>query len=174
MSAPFLAEIRAFGFNFAPFTWALCDGQILSISQNTALFSLLGTTYGGNGTSNFALPNLQGATPMHPGNGVNLSSRFLGETGGASTVTLTQSEMPQHNHNFQAGEGGTVTNAPGPTAWLGQASPGKIYLHTGTPSVTLAASAVSLNGSSTAHQNSQPFVTINFCIAMQGIFPSRN
>jgi microcystin-dependent protein len=174
MSAPFVAEIRAFAFNFNPNGWATCNGQILSISQNTALFSLIGTSYGGNGTSNFALPNLQGSAPMHQGSGPGLTTRVLGEAGGTPTETLIASEMPQHTHTFQVVEGGTVTNTPGPTAWLGQASPGKIYLPTGAPNVTLAATAVSLNGSSQAHENMQPYLTVNFCIALQGIFPARN
>src|SRR5471032_736702 len=110
MSSPFLAEIRPFAFNFAPRGWVQCDGQLLAISQFTAVFALLGTNFGGNGTSNFGLPNLQGATPMHWGNGAGLTSRVIGETGGTSTVTLAQAEMPQHNHTFQVGEGGTVTN----------------------------------------------------------------
>jgi microcystin-dependent protein len=174
MSAPFVAEIRAFGFQFAPTGWAACNGQLLSISQNTALFSLIGTFYGGNGTSTFGLPNLQGAVPMHAGNGAGLTPRVVGETGGASTEALLSTEMPQHNHAFQVAEGGTVTNAPGPTAWLGQASPGKIYLPTGAPNVTLAATAVSINGGSLPHENKQPFLTVNICIALQGIFPARN
>ncbi|HXQ13470.1 MAG TPA: tail fiber protein [Caulobacteraceae bacterium] len=174
MSSPFVAEIRPFAFNFAPRGWAACNGQLLAISQFTAVFSLLGTNFGGNGTSNFGLPNLQGATPMHWGNGAGLTPRVIGETGGTSTVTLIQSEMPQHNHTFQVAEGGTVSNAPDPTVWLGQASPGKIYALTGTPSVTLAGNAVSNGGGSTPHENSQPYLTINMCIALQGIFPSRN
>src|ERR1700738_4330634 len=109
MAAPFVAEIRIFGFNFAPKGWALCAGQILPISQNTALFSLLGTTYGGDGKSTFALPNLEGNAPMHPGQGPGLSLHDLGETGGATSVTLLQAEMPIHNHAFQA-NAATATN----------------------------------------------------------------
>src|ERR1700736_5785635 len=110
MSNPFVAEIRIFPFNFAPKGWAFCDGQIMSISQNTALFSLLGTTYGGDGKSNFALPNMQGNVPMHPGQGPGLSLHDLGETGGSETVTLLESEMPSHNHNLMA----SATNSSKP------------------------------------------------------------
>jgi microcystin-dependent protein len=174
MSSPFLAEIRIFGFNFPPRGWAFCDGQILSISQNTALFSLLGTTYGGNGTSNFALPNLQGNVPMNFGSAPGLTPRVLGETDGSQTVTLTNQTMPQHNHTLQVAEGGTRTNAPDSTVWLGQASPGLIYLPTGTPNVTLGAASVATAGNSLPHENMQPYLTVNMCIALQGIFPSRN
>jgi len=178
MSEPFVCEIRAFGFNFAPRGWALCDGQILPIAQFSAVFSLLGTTYGGNGTSTFGLPNLMGRAAMHWGNGPGLSSYSWGEVSGTETVTLLQSEMPQHNHMIQvaqaASQSGEATDTPGPTAWLGPSAHN--YVNTpGTPLNTqLSPKAISVAGGSQPHNNMQPYLTVNFCIAMEGVYPSRN
>ncbi len=171
MADPFVAEIRMFPFNFAPSGWAFCDGQLLPLSQNTALFSLLGTTYGGNGKSNFALPNMQGNAPMHWGQGPGLSLHDLGETGGSDTVSLLESEMPNHKHNLQASE--EDGNRPNPSG---------AYLGTGTdmfvPSATgfngqLALDAISPVGGDQPHNNLMPYLVVNFCIALQGVFPPR-
>ena len=173
MADPFVAEIRIFGFNFAPTGWSLCDGQLLPISQNTALFSLLGTTYGGDGKSTFALPDLQGRSPMHPGQGPGLSLHDLGESAGEQFVTLLESEMPGHAHVARA-------IAP-PTANQDDASPdvqlavvvGANIYATSNSVQQLAAAAIAPNGGSSPHNNMQPFLTMNFCIALQGVFPPR-
>lgn len=175
MTDQYIGEIRTFGFNFAPVQWATCDGQILPISQNTALFSLLGTNFGGNGTSNFALPDLRGNVPMDWGNGTGLSPYSLGETGGQEGVTITSGTMASHNHGLQ-GTVGTQAAIPNPSVWLGLADPAKMYVATGTPNVQLAQSMIGIsptNGGQ-SHENRQPFLTINFCIALQGIFPPRS
>ena len=171
MANPFLAEIRIFPFNFAPKGWAFCDGQIMSISQNTALFSLLGTTYGGNGTSNFALPNLQGSVPMHPGQGPGLSLHDLGETGGSDTVSLLQSEMPSHLH--QANCSTTTGNDYGPTNdfWAPDVTGNPQYGATGDQ--VMAFDALGVAGGGQPHNNLMPYLTLNFCIALQGVFPPR-
>ncbi len=173
MSDPFVAEIRVFPFNFAPRGWAWCDGQLLPLSQNTALFSLLGTTYGGNGTSNFALPNLQGRAPMHPGQGPGLSLRDLGESGGAETVTLLQSEMPQHAHSARAtSQDPADIQAPSPGVYLALSSKGRGY----APSANLtplSAQAIAPAGGGQPHNNMMPFLTFYFNIALQGVFPPR-
>ena len=174
MSDQFVAEIRIFPFNFAPKGWAFCDGQLLPISQNTALFSLLGTTYGGNGTSNFALPNMQGSTPMQQGQGPGLSLRDLGEVAGEQTVTLLQTEMPSHSHTAQGSS--TVANqlTPVNNAWAaGQKGFGFFYAPVGS-NVNMNVAALSITGSSLPHNNMMPFLTLNFCIALQGIFPARS
>jgi microcystin-dependent protein len=174
MSDQFVAEIRIFGFNFAPKGWAFCNGQLLPISQNTALFSLLGTTYGGDGKSTFALPNLQGATPMSSGQGPGLSDRSLGEQSGSQNVTLLQSEIPLHTHALQAYTGDAAdSRTPGPAAVLGIPSPGLAYSPTNTGLQQMNAQAVGVAGGSLPHNNLQPYLTLNFCIAMQGIFPPR-
>jgi len=165
---PFLAEIRIFTGNFVPKGWALCNGQLMPISQNTALFSLLGTTYGGDGKANFALPDLQGRSPMHPGSGPGLTPRSLGESGGAESVALTLNEMPSHTHQLLAG--GTATDtAPGGKV-LGQPS-AKIYGPPGSALVMSAAAIGQMGGQ--PHDNRQPYLTVNFIIALQGVFPSR-
>ena len=171
MADPFVAEIRIFPFNFAPKGWAWCDGQLLPLSQNTALFSLLGTTYGGNGKSNFALPDLQGRAPMHPGQGPGLSLHDLGETGGSETVTLLESEIPAHSHAWSASKADSIdTNVPnellGKGIGIGQ------YAPVG-PLVALAPQAVAPAGGDQPHNNLQPYLTFYFCIALQGVFPPR-
>jgi microcystin-dependent protein len=173
MSNPFVAEIRIFAGNFAPTGWALCNGQLMPISQNTALFSLLGTTYGGDGRSNFALPNLQGSAPMHPGQGPGLSNRFLGETGGEQALTLLQSEMPTHTHTASCNAG--MGDQYGPTGffWATDAGGNDEYAPAGDGN-TMAPGAISIAGGSLPHNNLQPFLTLTFIIALQGIFPPRS
>ena len=170
---PFVAEIRIFPFNFAPRGWAFCNGQILPISQNTALFSLLGTTYGGNGQSNFALPDLQGRAPMHPGQGPGLSLHDLGETGGSDTVTLLQSEIPVHNHGLMAQSIplGGASNPAGNS--FNRPASGNLYSASNTNLVQLADQALTPTGGSLPHNNLMPYLTMNFNIALQGVFPPR-
>jgi microcystin-dependent protein len=177
MSNPFVAEIRIFAGNFAPTGWATCDGQLIPISQNTALFSLLGTTYGGNGTSNFALPNLQGCAPMQAGQGPGLTLRDLGETAGEQTVTLLQTEMPAHAHNnVLAANANPDSNDPGSNAWAsGQKGFGAVYAPPVTQGtgVQMSPFALSIAGSSLPHNNMMPFLGLTFIIALQGVFPAR-
>ena len=172
MADPFVAEIRIFPFNFPPTGWAFASGQLMPLSQNTALFALLGTTYGGNGKSNFALPNLDGSAPMHPGQGQGLSLYDLGQQGGSETVTLLQTEMPAHNHFVRAntqdpGDIGLV-NA---NASLAQSTGGSVY--TTTSNTQMAFQALPPAGGSLPHNNMMPYLTLNFCIALQGVFPQR-
>lgn len=171
MADPFVAEIRMVPFNFAPKGWAWCDGQILPLSQNTALFSLLGTTYGGDGKSNFALPDLQGRAPMHPGQGPGLSLHDLGETGGSETVTLLESEIPAHSHSF------STSVRPGDNLNPGTLSPGvgnNMYAAaSGASLVQAAPEALAPAGGDLPHNNMQPYLTLYFCIALQGVFPPR-
>jgi microcystin-dependent protein len=171
---PFVAEIRVFPFNFAPKGWAWCDGQLLPLSQNTALFSLLGTTYGGNGRTNFALPDLQGRAPMHPGQGPGLSLHDLGESGGTETVSLLQSEIPSHSHTMRAsGDPGDV-NAPSAARSYARSSGGFAYQsNTNASLVPLAPSAAPPAGGDQPHNNMQPYLTFYFAIALQGVFPPR-
>jgi microcystin-dependent protein len=169
MAEPFLSEIRMFSFNFAPKGWALSNGQLLPINQNQALFSLLGTTYGGDGRVNFALPNIQGRVPIHFG-----SENTLGEAGGQYAHTLTISEMPAHNH-FVTGstqQGNSVNPNFGGTGNMFATNPGNVYSPV-TSLTTLNAATISNAGGSQPHQNQQPFLVINYCIALQGIFPSQ-
>lgn len=174
MADPFVAEIRIFPFNFAPKGWAWCDGQLLPLSQNTALFSLLGTTYGGNGKSNFALPDLQGRVPMHPGQGPGLSLHDLGETGGSETVTLLESEIPSHSHTVNAsGADANVRTPPGQFPATGLGGIGLYAPASGNPVVQLSPSTVPPAGGDQPHNNMQPFLTFYFCIALQGVFPPR-
>jgi microcystin-dependent protein len=173
VSDPFVAEIRIFPFNFAPRGWAFCDGQLMPISQNTALFSLLGTTYGGDGKSNFALPNMQGNAPMHPNQGPGLSPHSLGETGGSTTVTLLQTQMPAHTHFLTAHtQDPADTNVVSPNASLAASSNGTLYQD--TQNATLAVVAIGPVGGSVPHNNLQPYLTLNFCIALQGVYPARS
>jgi microcystin-dependent protein len=172
MADPFVAEIRIFPFNFAPRGWAFCNGQILPISQNTALFSLLGTTYGGNGQSTFALPDMQGNAPMHPGQGPGLSLHDLGETSGSETVTLLQTEIPAHSHALNAAgndpadkfapAGNNLSRSSSGNAWGAAASLTNFAFQALTPA-----------GGNLPHNNMQPFLTLNFNIALQGVFPPR-
>lgn len=174
MSDPFVAEIRIFGFNFAPTGWAQCNGQILPISQNTALFSLLGTMYGGNGQSTFALPNFEGSVPVCSGQGQGLSEYDVGQQSGAETITLLESEIPAHTHTIQAMSSIANLNAPGPTVVLARSSGGTIYQPTTNQNlVQMNAQSLSPTGGSLPHNNMQPYLTLNFCIAMQGVFPPR-
>lgn len=173
MADPFVAEIRIFAFNFAPKGWAWCNGQLLPLSQNTALFSLLGTTYGGNGKSNFALPDLQGRAPMHPGQGPGLSLHDLGESGGADVVTLIESEMPVHTHTVSAAP--TIvagdSNIPVGNAFA-KSSQGNAY--TAAANLTpMSPSALSVTGADMPHNNLMPYLVCNFNIALQGVFPPR-
>lgn len=171
---PFVAEIRMFGFNFPPKGWAFCDGQLLPISQNTALFSLLGTTYGGNGASNFQLPNMQGNAPMHPGHGPGLSLHDLGETSGTEAVTLAQTEMPAHSHTVQSAPANFPGNSDVPTNdSFARSAEGNAY----TPPASLvpmSLQTIGMAGGSQPHNNMQPYLTLNFCIALQGVFPPRS
>jgi microcystin-dependent protein len=180
MTTPYIAELRIFAFNFAPRNWALCNGQTMSISQNQALFALLGTTYGGNGQTTFQLPNLQGRIPVHVGTGYN-----LGTTGGEETHTLVTSEIPQHTHQMRAKNASADINPNGrtPAATVTPAiaqtgspgSPVAVNMYSsGTANETMAPQAIGNGGSSTGHENRQPFLTMNVCIALQGLFPSRN
>lgn len=178
---PFLGEIRLFGFNFAPRGWALCNGQTLSIAQNTALFSLLGTQYGGNGQTTFALPNLQGRVAIHQGQGPGLSPRTIGEVAGTETVTLISSQIPPHTHPLLASAAAAATNAPANNALAASAG----SLEDGTPTIAnvyaAAAPNTALNPASIGPNNGgqpfgimQPYLVMNYCIALEGVFPSRN
>jgi len=174
MSDPFVAEIRIFPFNFAPKGWAFCDGQLMPISQNTALFSLLGTTYGGDGKSTFALPDMQGNAPIQSGQGQGLSLRDLGEMSGTESVTLLQTEMPVHTHTFFANAVAGDANAPSPGVSLTRASNATPYQSNINQNIVqFAPQAIGPVGGSLPHNNMQPYLTLNFCIALQGIFPPR-
>ena len=170
MSEPFIAEIRAFGFNFAPRGWAFCTGALLPLSQNTALFSILGTTYGGDGRTTFGLPNLQARLPMHPGNGPGLTQRRLGESRGVNTVTLTESHMPTHGHTLRAFPSAEASN-PTASRGLGNAP---MYQVPNADASPMAAETIGMAGGGQPHDNRQPFLAVNFCIALTGEFPSRS
>ena len=178
MSEPFIAEIKIFAGNFAPRSYALCDGQRLPIAQNTALFSLVGTTYGGDGRTTLGLPDLKGRAPMHPGHGPGLTARRLGEKLGAETVTLTEAEMPSHNHTLQAGVGIGVAgkgNANDPKDNSTSVPSGNAYAPGTTETKTpMSSSAIADIGGGVEHENMQPYLTMNFIIALQGLFPSRS
>jgi len=184
MASPYLSQIMMFGGNFAPKNWALCNGQLLSIQQNAALFSLLGTNFGGNGINNFALPNLQSSLPVGMGQGPGLSNYVLGQVGGSPQVTLTQATVPSHQHFMMA-----VTNASATTSYAisntvlpgnpSSISNGALYANTPTkppPLIpqTLAAGACSLQGNNQPHSNLMPSLCVSFCIALTGVFPTRN
>jgi microcystin-dependent protein len=173
MADPFLAEIRIFPFNFAPKGWAFCNGQILPISQNTALFALLGTIYGGDGKSTFALPDLQGSAPIHTGNDRLNVPWDLGQMGGTESVTLLLSEIPFHSHNVAAAEEPSTLLAPAPDRVLGRSDGGEGYLNPVANLTPMAPEALAPNGGSLPHNNMQPYLTLNFNIALQGVFPQR-
>jgi microcystin-dependent protein len=170
MAEPFLSEIRIMSFNFAPKGWALCNGQLLPINQNQALFALLGTMYGGDGRVNFALPDLRGRTPIHMGDG-----HTLGERGGEPAHTLSIAELPQHVHVAQAttAQADQNSNGPAPSRMPAQSNFSALYAAAGSLQA-MAPNALSNVGGSQAHENMEPYVTLNFCIALQGIFPSQN
>ncbi|MEL0436397.1 phage tail protein [Phycobacter sp. K97] len=175
MSEPFVAEIRIFAGNFAPRGWAFCDGQLLPVSQNTALFSLIGTTYGGDGRTTTALPNLQGRAPMHPGRGPGLTSRRLGQKGGVEQVVLSEAQIPSHNHTVRANMSNGTTNVPLTAASL--AGAGRDSLYDSTPPsnlVDLAAETLNTTGGGQPHLNMQPFLALSFIIALVGLYPSRS
>lgn len=180
MASPFVAEIRIFPFDFAPTGWALCNGQLLPISQNTALFSLLGTTYGGDGKSTFALPDLQGSAVLNPGQGPGLSLWDLGQVSGSQTVTLLTSEIPVHGHTLNAvAAAGLTPSASGTMAsngsWVQGTQRGVVQSYaTNAPETAMSQNALGAAGSSVPHNNMMPFLTLNFCIALQGVFPPRS
>lgn len=176
MASPFVAEIRIFACNFAPTGWATCDGQILPISQNTALFSLLGTFYGGNGQSTFALPNMDGNAPMNQGQGPGLSEHFLGETAGSETVTLLQSEMPAHSHGVVAAPNPALVATPSPAVGLARSKVVNAYLPPANSQglVSMNPLTIGPSGGDLPHNNMMPFLTLTFCIALQGVFPPRS
>ena len=173
MADPFVAEIRIFPFNFAPSGWAFCDGQLIPLSQNTALFALLGTTYGGNAMSNFALPNLQGQAPMHWGQGPGLSSYALGQVSGSETVTLLESEIPAHTHALRASTDPGDLNGPTSNRSLARSSGGYAYENPISSLNTMAPESLAPAGADHPHNNMMPYLTLNFCIALQGVFPQQ-
>ena len=174
MSDQFVAEIRIFPFNFAPTGWAFCNGQLMPISQNTALFSLLGTVYGGDGKSTFALPNLQGSAPMQPGQGQGLSLRDLGEMSGVESITLLQSEMPAHTHTINTMSDPGTLQVPGPDRILARSANANAYsVNPSDPFSPMNPQTLALAGGGLPHNNMQPYLTLNFCFALQGVYPPR-
>ena len=174
MSDQFLAEVRIFPFNFAPTGWAFCNGQLMPISQNTALFALLGTVYGGDGKSTFALPDLKGNVPMQPGHGSGLSLRDLGEMSGVESITLLLSEIPVHTHTVNTMSDPGTLQIPGPDRVLARSANATAYqTNTSANLQMMAPQALALAGGSLPHNNMQPYLTLNFCIALQGVFPPR-
>jgi microcystin-dependent protein len=178
MGTPYIGEIRIFGFSFAPIDWAFCDGQQMPIDQYAALFAIVGTTYGGNGQTTFALPNLQDRAVMHQGQGPGLTNRVLGQSFGSVSVTLLQTQLPAHSHPFVAAQTPSdktkLVGTPSATALLSSSNPGKLYSATTTPTVNFSPKAIGQTGGSQPHNNVQPLETLNFCIALNGIFPSQN
>lgn len=178
MSDPFIGEIIMFGGNFAPRGWALCDGQLLSISSNSALFSILGTTYGGDGRTSFALPDLRGRAALHPGHGSGLTNRRLGERGGAENVTLSTAQLPAHNHPGKARcvSGTGNSNVAAGNAWSADLGVSSATYHSGPADADMLANTVATDnvGGGQGHPNMQPFLCVNFIIALVGVYPSRN
>jgi microcystin-dependent protein len=172
MADPFVAEIRIFPFTFPPKGWAFCNGQLMPISQNTALFALLGTFYGGDGKSTFALPGLQGSVPVHQGQGSGLSEYFLGQQGGSETVTLLQSEIAAHTHNLRCNtQDPADVGIPSSDSTFAQSTGGNVYQT--TTDTQLAPQALTPTGGDAPHNNMMPYLTFNFNIALQGVFPQR-
>ncbi len=169
MAEPFLGEIRLFSFNFAPKGWAMCNGQLLAINQNQALFSLLGTTFGGDGRVNFALPNAQGRCLAHPG-----LDFLLGESFGAQSVTLTSGNLPAHTHALMVATGASGHTPAGSTVGVATLNPRMQTLYSSPVSGEAASQLIGQTGGGQAHENSQPYLVLNYCIALQGIFPSRD
>lgn len=172
MADPFVAEIRIFPFSFAPKGWAFCSGQLMPISQNTALFSLLGTTYGGDGKSTFALPDMEGRVPMHPGQGPGLSLYDLGQIGGSQFVSLLESEIPSHSHALNSLGAPANRTAPGGNTFA-RVSAGNAYAAAASPVAAMSGQGLAPAGGDLPHNNMQPYLTLSFCIAMQGVFPPR-
>ena len=170
MADPFMGELRLLGFNFAPRGWAQCNGQLMSIAQNSALFSLLGTTYGGDGVQTFGLPDLRGRTPLHMGQGPGLTFKSQGEISGTESVTLTPQQMPVHNHLVTASSDDATKKNP--VGSVPAASGASVY--SDTANGTMQPSMVNVSGGSQAHNNMQPYLVLNWCIALEGIYPSRN
>ena len=173
MTDPFVAEIRVFGFNFPPRGWASCSGQLMPLSQNTALFSLLGTMYGGDGKSTFALPDLQDRSPMHQGQGQGLSLRTVGESGGAEFITLLESEMPVHTHQARATGSPADVSSPTATTALARSTGKTAWAPSDGNNTTLHPNAVTPTGGSFPHNNLMPYLVLNYCIALQGVYPQR-
>jgi len=174
MADPYIGEIRLFAGNFAPRGWALCNGQLMSITQNTALYSILGTQYGGDGRTTFALPDFRGRVPVHQGAGLGLTPRQIGQSGGSATVTLWEGQIPAHSHVPNSVDTGTATDPTGAiwsNAGSGRTSVGA---YSGTPNVAMNPQAIATQGSSLPHNNAQPYVALNFIIATQGLFPGRD
>lgn len=181
MSNAYIGEIRPFGFTFAPLNWAFCDGQLMSISQNSTLYAVIGTTYGGDGQTTFALPDLRGRATMHQGTGPGLTPRVIGQSFGTPNVTLISSQMPAHVHTLNAAQPALhgealFTGTPGPTVLYSNSAPGKAWHGEASPPpyVNFSNKAISINGGSLPHDNLQPLLSVNFCIALYGIFPSQN
>lgn len=177
MSEPYIGQIMMFAGNFAPRGWQFCQGQVLSIAQNTALFSILGTTYGGNGQTTFALPDLRGRVPMQPGQGPGLSPRTLGEQGGSENVTLISTQMPAHTHAHVASGAQGDQFSPEGNVNAVQVDPNTqqpVNMYSAAPNTTMNPASIGVAGGSQPHNNMQPYTCINFIIAMEGIFPSRN
>jgi microcystin-dependent protein len=179
MASPYIGEIRCFGFSFAPVGWAFCNGQLVPIAQNEALYAIIGTIYGGDGVTTFALPNLQGQAPMHWGNGPGGFNTAIGQVQGDTAVSLTATQMPVHAHTINCvtlQSGGVVvrTNTPDPTALIAPSEPDGVYQKAPTIDAPFSNQAISIAGASQPHDNMQPYLALNFCIALEGIFPSRN
>lgn len=171
MGTPYIGEIRIVGFNFAPVGWAFCNGALIPISENDTLFNLIGTTYGGDGQETFALPNLQSRIPVHAGTGQGLSTYQIGESGGTETVTLTISQIPAHNHAAQATSAQGNQATPKDGIW---ASPGQGVFGTGAGALAMKTNLAGISGGSQPHENMMPFLTINFIIALYGVFPQQS
>jgi microcystin-dependent protein len=171
---PFLAEIKLFAGNFAPRGWAFCDGQLLPINQNQALFSLLGTMYGGDGRTTFALPDLRGRVPVHPGNGPGLSPYSIGQMGGAETVTLTVQQLPAHSHSLNANAQNGDTSDPPGSSLADTKGSDKDYMKSGVVNTEMSPNSIGATGGGQAHENRQPYLAVSYIIALQGIYPSRS